>query len=607
MAELPDAWLLVLNALIEAPVAWRSPAEIAAALGRGDEETTDLLCDLDVAGWLEVWEAESGPLVTLSALAAERLGVRLVEVGPGETPRWARAGDPDPPRPAAKNVCLTRAGRVAGVRRSTRPRRPTSPPSGASAPQALARPSGRRPRRARPRREDPPRPTLLVGLEPDPLARPPGRLAGAVCPACGGRTLGPQMYCLYCDRWGLDRLRSRRRRPPAAPRPRPRPRPSADRAAAEKLQAERLRARRRSKRARRHRARPDADRATTRTVSRRPPTAPNDRPRPAFVPLHSPAAREDLGQRRAVVVGRVQVPQGLQVRVDRAQLVGLDDPGPHRLHQEDGPEPVLAQQVLDRGQDGRAAVEGGERVVIAVGERDRQVVVADQRGEPVDPGRLEERDVGGRGVDQLDRVRQRRQPGGEALERAAPGDRVADDRHPVGQRGELLPGRRDDHDRPDPGRRADQPDDPLEHPLGAERQPRLGPAHPPALAPAEDHGPEVHPAPPFVVHEEPERRQPAADVGPTEQAAERGDGRAVPARLRGPRSRTARAGPAGTRGRSSRPPARSPRPSRPAPGRPPRRPRCATAPRPRNPAAVAPASRPSIRTRVPLPRFRFTK
>jgi hypothetical protein len=74
---------------------------------------------------------------------------------------------------------------------------------------------------------------------------------------------------------------------------------------------------------------------------------------------------------------------------------------------------------------------------------------------------LKERDVGGRGVHQLDPGRQTRETGGQALERPAPGDRVADDDHTIGQGGEFLSRRRDDRDRPDASCRADQADDPL--------------------------------------------------------------------------------------------------------------------------------------------------
>src|SRR4051794_39418630 len=104
MVEMPDEWRPVLNALLAAPIAWQSPEEIAVALGADVEATADLLSLMDVAGWLSVWDGDAGPVVTLTALAAERLRVVLVEVGPDETPRWASAGDPPPPRPRAKHV-----------------------------------------------------------------------------------------------------------------------------------------------------------------------------------------------------------------------------------------------------------------------------------------------------------------------------------------------------------------------------------------------------------------------------------------------------------------------------------------------------------------------
>lgn len=284
MAVLPDAWLLVLKVLIEAPVAWRSPSEIAAALAWREGETTDILCDLDLAGWLSVWETESGPLVTLSALAAERLEVRLVEVGAGGTPRWARAGDAEPPPPRSKNVCLSE--RAASLEYVSDPDLPpdVSAERGERA-EAVARTFRGAPSRPD-RREEPPRPTVLVGLSltPWPGPREP---SDAACPACGGLTLGPQAYCLYCDRWGLDRLTPGRAPSPSAP-PTPRAvRPEPDRAAAEKAQAERLRALRRSKRKGRHQARRDADRGRKTKPQPPPPTAgPKAEPAKDFLPLH---------------------------------------------------------------------------------------------------------------------------------------------------------------------------------------------------------------------------------------------------------------------------------------------------------------------------------
>ena len=49
---------------------------------------------------------------------------------------------------------------------------------------------------------------LVSGLSNDELG---------LCPICGDRTLGPQMYCLYCDRWGLDFLVPMSQPPVAAP------------------------------------------------------------------------------------------------------------------------------------------------------------------------------------------------------------------------------------------------------------------------------------------------------------------------------------------------------------------------------------------------------
>ena len=104
MLELTEAGRGVLESLLAAPVAWQSPAELARATGLGDEEISDLLATLDVGGWLAAWEREADVVVTLSVAAASSLGVRLVEVGAEQVPRWARAGDREPPPPRAPGV-----------------------------------------------------------------------------------------------------------------------------------------------------------------------------------------------------------------------------------------------------------------------------------------------------------------------------------------------------------------------------------------------------------------------------------------------------------------------------------------------------------------------
>ncbi len=197
MVDLPENGIPVMNALLGAPLAWQSPAQLADALGRELEETLDLLCNLDVVGWLEVWDCEEGPLITLSPFAAARLCVRIVEVGPGETPRWAGAGDPDPTPRRAKGVFLSvRSAELEYVvdplslieididENRTEPRQEES--------------------RANGRYSEGPRPWLLLGQGLTPWPGPTA-LRNEPCPACGGQLLQPIMYCLYCDRWGRDR------------------------------------------------------------------------------------------------------------------------------------------------------------------------------------------------------------------------------------------------------------------------------------------------------------------------------------------------------------------------------------------------------------------
>jgi len=265
MVELSEAWRDVVNAVIAAPVAWLSPAELADALGRGVQETTDLLCDLDLAGWLEVWDGESGPVVTLSPLGAERMGVRLVEEGFEATARWAHAGDPEPRAPRSTNLCASARAANLDFVPDPAPEPDEAAARGERAADVAARavpkligrepdPAGAHPLRT----DDLPPPSVLLGVGLTPWPGPGQEIDhDATCPACGSRHLGPQMYCLYCDRWGLDRLASLREGNPAPVRPRVAPVASAD---VERLQAERLRERRRAKRQKNHQLRMEAQR-----------------------------------------------------------------------------------------------------------------------------------------------------------------------------------------------------------------------------------------------------------------------------------------------------------------------------------------------------------
>jgi hypothetical protein len=205
MVELSESWRAVLDVLTDAPIAWQAPLQIGAALRMGVEATMNLLCELDVAGWIVVWDTPDGPVITLSALAAERLELHLVEVGLTETPRWARAGTPDPAPPRPWHVCMSSLAAKMGFMLD-----PAQGP-GAAAERAESADEYARSLAASPtvlrRPEDLPRPTQLVGTDLSPWPGPEQLPAQhESCPACGSRKLRPQMYCLYCDRWGLDRL-----------------------------------------------------------------------------------------------------------------------------------------------------------------------------------------------------------------------------------------------------------------------------------------------------------------------------------------------------------------------------------------------------------------
>src|SRR3954447_15594941 len=62
--ELPEGWGPVLDALVAAPIAWQSPGQVAEVLAAGVEETTELLCRMDVEGWIAVWDGEAGPALS---------------------------------------------------------------------------------------------------------------------------------------------------------------------------------------------------------------------------------------------------------------------------------------------------------------------------------------------------------------------------------------------------------------------------------------------------------------------------------------------------------------------------------------------------------------
>jgi hypothetical protein len=235
MFELTEEGRAVIEALVAAPIAWRSSSELASATGLGLEATADLLATLDVGGWLSAWERPDDVVVTLSAEAAWKLDVRVVESGPGATPRWAGRSQPEPPPPRASGLFR---GELAARLERVVDGQPGPVAEAERAEEAAARSAAPVAPHSMVAADSLPRPSLLVGTGLSPWPGP-GDGRKATCPACRSRRLGPSSYCLCCDRWGLDHLI----RGESPPRPGPR-RESGDRA----RQGERQRLSRQQKR-----------------------------------------------------------------------------------------------------------------------------------------------------------------------------------------------------------------------------------------------------------------------------------------------------------------------------------------------------------------------
>jgi hypothetical protein len=102
LEAMSDGQRALVDSLIDAPTAWQTPMQLALRTGLPLLKTADELADLYAAGVVVPWPAcPEGVAVTLTPWAAERLEVRIVEIGVKEVPRWARAGQPEPPPPRA--------------------------------------------------------------------------------------------------------------------------------------------------------------------------------------------------------------------------------------------------------------------------------------------------------------------------------------------------------------------------------------------------------------------------------------------------------------------------------------------------------------------------
>lgn len=93
--ELPLGWLPVLRGIVDSPQWWITRHDLADKLemarrdGAPNAELRARLDAMTAACWIEPWEHERKSAVTLSTLAAARLGCRLTQPDdPNVEPRW---------------------------------------------------------------------------------------------------------------------------------------------------------------------------------------------------------------------------------------------------------------------------------------------------------------------------------------------------------------------------------------------------------------------------------------------------------------------------------------------------------------------------------------
>lgn len=215
----------VAGVLIDAPSAWLSEPAIAAMLGAPNAELATAVAGLVAGRLLERWDRPDGAVLTLTALGAKQLGVRLVETADAEVYHWSRdAASVRTRRIGRRSIERTEAHDAA--LRQLPDRRPPLPADDGPKPRVLLWGNGlvpwdelnrRRPRpevRCReclPRKRRRKRASAIViahcvicgfGVRP--------RLRLEHCPACHDRRLPASWYCLRCDRWGKDGYFARR-------------------------------------------------------------------------------------------------------------------------------------------------------------------------------------------------------------------------------------------------------------------------------------------------------------------------------------------------------------------------------------------------------------
>lgn len=239
-----DAFEPIAHALCEGPCAWSTPRELAESLGWSVYAIEECLCELINEGLVDIWpDAPGGPAVTLSSLAAARLGVTLVLTANSDIYKWSFDSASVMPRRPSRTA-IERSERHDSNLRSVADPRPEDHAARIDRDErAERRLRSRKPLRV----EDLPKPTILLTghglLEWDEQPRKrrhrlscgdctpgPGRKRRKLefrscrcgkylrmrpfflaCPGCHGRPLSRSTACLRCGRWGWDDVMRKRR------------------------------------------------------------------------------------------------------------------------------------------------------------------------------------------------------------------------------------------------------------------------------------------------------------------------------------------------------------------------------------------------------------
>ena len=165
-------------------------------------------------------------------------------------------------------------------------------------------------------------------------------------------------------------------------------------------------------------------------------------------------------ERGEIVLGRVQIFQRCELRIDSPQLLDENFARTDFIEQEAWSQSVGVKQSLNMYED-RRAIDGGERMMMLLVARDGDVVIAQQLEHAPHESRHEQRHVATGHVDGVCSIGDRPQPGRQALEWTSLRTIIVSDGHTCGEFRQRLAWRGDHHDLMCLDNLAQQPDDSL--------------------------------------------------------------------------------------------------------------------------------------------------